>query len=185
MKQMRLTSISALALAAALLAACDNDANESENGAPAAQEPPAGINQPAPAPDPAPAPVPNPDPALPAPAPGPAGAPSAGAADPGAPGVAAAAEGEAVYAAAGCAGCHGPEGGGGVGPVLAGNANLNNASLVVRQILQGGDVMPPFADRLSDEEIAAVANYIRTAWGNAAAEMIAPADVAAMRGAGP
>jgi mono/diheme cytochrome c family protein len=186
MKQIRFASISAIALAAAMLAACDNNADE--NGAPAAEDPSAAINQPAPAPEPnpAPAPAPNPDPAVPAPDPGPAAAPSAGAADPAAgAGVAAAAAGEQAYAAAGCAGCHGQEGGGGVGPALAGNANLNNATLVVTQILQGGETMPPFADRLSDEEVAAVANYIRTAWGNMAAEMIAPADVAAMRGAGP
>jgi mono/diheme cytochrome c family protein len=121
----------------------------------------------------------------PAPAPGPADAPGAGAADPAAGAAVATADGEAVFAAAGCAGCHGQDGGGGVGPALAGNANLNDAALVVTQILQGGEVMPPFADRLSDEEIAAVANYIRTAWGNAAAEMIAPADITALRGAGP
>lgn len=30
----------------------------------------------------------------------------------------------------------------------------------------GRGIMPAFKDRLSDEEIAAVATYIRTSWGN-------------------
>jgi len=163
MKQTRSGSTSALALAVAfLLAACDNNADE--NGAPAGGEtPPAGLNQPEPAPAPAP------EPAL-APAPD---------------GDAAATEGGQVYAAAGCAGCHGDNGDGDVGPALAGNSNLNNTTLVLAQILQGGEAMPPFGDRLSDEEVAAVANYIRATWGNTAPEMIVPADVAAGRGAGP
>lgn len=37
---------------------------------------------------------------------------------------------------------------------------------VVAQILIGRGQMPPFRDKLSDEQIAAVAQYIRTNWGN-------------------
>jgi mono/diheme cytochrome c family protein len=31
--------------------------------------------------------------------------------------------------------------------------------------------MPMFADKLSDEEVASVATYVRNAWGNAAPEV--------------
>jgi hypothetical protein len=41
--------------------------------------------------------------------------------------------------------------------------------------------MPSFATSLSDEQIAAVANYVRTAWGNKANADVAPKDVAAAR----
>lgn len=40
--------------------------------------------------------------------------------------------------------------------------------------------MPPFADQLSDEEIAAVVNHERSTWGNASAT-ITPEEVAALR----
>jgi mono/diheme cytochrome c family protein len=74
--------------------------------------------------------------------------------------------GERVYVRQGCSACHGVEGGGGIGPALAGNARLAEDSYVIGQILSGGGGMPPFADRLSDEEVAAVANHERTSWGN-------------------
>lgn len=66
-----------------------------------------------------------------------------------------------------CALCHGPEGGGGVGPMLAGNANLQNDDFILERILNGGSGMPPFRQRLSDHAIAAVASHERTGWGNA------------------
>lgn len=65
-----------------------------------------------------------------------------------------------------CAVCHGGEGEGVTGPNLAGNSNLEDANLVARQILNGGQQMPPFASVLSDEQIAAVGTHIRTSWGN-------------------
>lgn len=155
--------------AAVTLAACGGD-NESDDEAAAAE------------PDPAPAAEPDlaeaEPPALPEPQ------DENGAAS-GVPAPAdedvASADGQVIYASAGCAGCHGSEGGGASGPALADNANLEDATFVVTQILEGGDVMPPFADRLSDEDVAAVANYIRNAWDNSAAEAIEPDDVAALR----
>jgi mono/diheme cytochrome c family protein len=77
-------------------------------------------------------------------------------------------EGDDAFHRVGCSGCHGNDGEGGVGPMLAGNDYLAVRSAVVAQIMNpdtehGG--MPAFA-HLSDREIAAVATYIRNAWGN-------------------
>lgn len=77
------------------------------------------------------------------------------------------AHGDTVYQGS-CAGCHGEEGGGtGDIPRLARNSGLENESLVLRQILRGGDYMPAFGRILSDEEVASVATYIRNSWENA------------------
>ncbi|HEX7003799.1 MAG TPA: c-type cytochrome, partial [Trueperaceae bacterium] len=65
-----------------------------------------------------------------------------------------------------CAMCHGPQGGGGVGPPLAGNSTLQNVDFVLERILHGTSVMPAFADRLAPEQIAAIATFERTSWGN-------------------
>jgi mono/diheme cytochrome c family protein len=80
-----------------------------------------------------------------------------------------------------CASCHGATGEGMPPnyPRLAGNQSIEMASAVnaIRMVLNGGYPpgtagnpmpygMPPFAHRLSDDEVAAVVTYIRTAWGN-------------------
>lgn len=75
-------------------------------------------------------------------------------------------DGAGVFSGAGCAACHGANGEGGLGPQLAGNADLANSALVVNQILFGGEIMPAFADVLTDDQIVAVSNYIRSTWGN-------------------
>jgi mono/diheme cytochrome c family protein len=87
--------------------------------------------------------------------------------------------GEAVYTA-NCAGCHQPQGQGGPGLFpLAGDAKLQQANPVgtLHDILAGvprkatvaspAAAMPAFAS-LSDKDAAAVATYIRNAWGNSA-----------------
>jgi mono/diheme cytochrome c family protein len=64
-------------------------------------------------------------------------------------------------------------------PPLAGNPSIQMESSVnpVRMVLNGGFPpgtignpmpygMPPFAQTLSDDEVAAVVTYIRAAWGN-------------------
>lgn len=71
-----------------------------------------------------------------------------------------------VYSGHGCSGCHGDEGGGGAGPPLAGNPKLWNQTYVMDQIIRGGGGMPAFGRQLSDQQIAAVASYIRSSWGN-------------------
>lgn len=80
-----------------------------------------------------------------------------------------------------CASCHGVEGLGKPPhyPPLAGNQSIQMSSAVnaIRMVLNGGYPpgtagnpmpygMPPFAQALSDDEIAAVVTYIRTSWGN-------------------
>ena len=72
--------------------------------------------------------------------------------------------GEGVYQQ--CAACHGADGAGGAGPALAGNQNLKNPDYHISRILNGGAGMPPYRDQLSDEQIAAVATFERTSWGN-------------------
>jgi mono/diheme cytochrome c family protein len=80
-----------------------------------------------------------------------------------------------------CASCHGAQGRGAPPPFppLAGNQSIQMESAVnpIRMVLNGGYPpgtagnpmpygMPPFAQTLSDDEVAAVVTYIRSAWGN-------------------
>ena len=66
-----------------------------------------------------------------------------------------------------CALCHQDAGTGNppTFPALSGNDRLENRGRIVSTIRQGTATMPPFPD-LTAEEIASVATYIRTAWGN-------------------
>ncbi len=88
--------------------------------------------------------------------------------------------GQTVYEAH-CASCHGSDGQGMPPqyPPLAGNPSIQMESAVnpIRMVLNGGFPpgtqgnpqpygMPPFAQTLSDDEVAAVVTYIRAAWGN-------------------
>lgn len=90
-----------------------------------------------------------------------------------------------------CAACHGDRGQGvsGMYPALAGNRAVTLASHInlVQQIRQGGFSpttagnrqpfgMPPYGQVLSNDEIAAVATFMRQSWGNAAAP-VSPLDV--------
>ena len=82
-----------------------------------------------------------------------------------------------------CAQCHGDQGQGepGAFPALAGNRAvlLADPTNVLRVVLQGGYLpatagnprphgMPPFQHLLSDDDVAAVATYVRSSWGNQA-----------------
>jgi mono/diheme cytochrome c family protein len=83
-----------------------------------------------------------------------------------------------------CAACHRPDGRGyeGVFPALAGNPVLASKAedSVIRIILQGMQTprtaaapaqftMPAFGWRLSDQDVADVASFVRASWGNGAA----------------
>lgn len=92
------------------------------------------------------------------------------------------AQGEQAYRI--CQSCHGPAGEGSVGPAFVGNADLADAGLVVQTILFGRESMPPFGEQFDDEEVAAVATFIRNSWDNAFGG-VAPEDVATLREAGP
>lgn len=94
-----------------------------------------------------------------------------------------------------CAACHRTDGQGytRVFPALAGNPVLQSADAtsLIHIVLKGGTLpathsapstftMPPFAWRLSDQEVADVVNFIRGSWGNQASAVKA-GDVAALR----
>lgn len=76
-----------------------------------------------------------------------------------------------IYVDQGCAVCHGLMGRGGVGPDFVGDHFLALGDYAIVQILVGRGQMPGFADKLSDEQIAAVATYIRQSWGNKLGEL--------------
>jgi len=100
----------------------------------------------------------------------------------------------AIYASR-CAACHQANGAGlpGVFPPLAGSEWVNgkgntlgaillhgvNGPLTVKGAAYNG-AMPAFKDQLNDAEIAAVASYIRSQWGNRS-EALTPDSIAELR----
>lgn len=105
-------------------------------------------------------------------------------------------DGRRVYEAK-CATCHGTDGRGMPPhyPPLANNQSIEMTSAVnpIRMVLNGGYPpgtkknpmpygMPPFAQELSDVEVAAVVTYIRTAWGNRGTS-VAPREANELRSA--
>ncbi|HUA56005.1 MAG TPA: cytochrome c [Candidatus Sulfotelmatobacter sp.] len=95
--------------------------------------------------------------------------------------------GQTVYQTR-CASCHGADGRGMPPdyPPLAGNPSIQMESAVnpIRMVLNGGLPpgtagnpmpygMPPFAQNLSDDDVAAVVTFIRAAWGNRGAAVSA------------
>jgi mono/diheme cytochrome c family protein len=90
-----------------------------------------------------------------------------------------------------CAFCHGPEGKGvaGVIPALAGNpaVTAEGPENVIRVVLggleatQGLAPMPAVGVGMSDADIAAVVNYVRTSWGNTAPANAGGGSVADLR----
>ena len=87
------------------------------------------------------------------------------------------AEGEALYLK-NCRMCHGTKGTS--GKRLAGNENLADADYVAGTILIGPGYMTPFAEHLSDEEVALITTYVRNAWGHAYG-LVEAAEVAPLR----
>ncbi|RIK40438.1 MAG: hypothetical protein DCC55_15035 [Chloroflexi bacterium] len=71
-----------------------------------------------------------------------------------------------------CAACHHSNGEGNLNrfPALNGSAlvTAQQPQPLIRTVLYGRGVMPAFAPRLSDQEVAAVLSYIRNAWSNSA-----------------
>ena len=125
---------------------------------------------------------------------------------PGAPGAAGGAAGAAGAAGATangaelftrCAACHQATGLGipGAYPPLAGSEwLLNNPEVPIRIVLHGlqgpitvkntsfNSAMTPFADQLTDDQIAAIISYERSSWGNSASKITAE-QVASVRAA--
>jgi len=100
-----------------------------------------------------------------------------------------AATGKAVFEHV-CQGCHqanarGAMGAGAGFPALAGNRNLENVGYPIGMVENGHGGMPWFNGMLSDAQVAAVINYVRTHFGNNYKDMITAADVAAAHGPAP
>jgi mono/diheme cytochrome c family protein len=77
--------------------------------------------------------------------------------------------GEALYSRV-CAACHMDKGQGAVGaghyPALAKNENLESAGYPIYIVLHGQKGMPPVGEMMSDDQVAAVVNYVRTHFDN-------------------
>ena len=92
-----------------------------------------------------------------------------------------------------CGGCHQARGRGlpGVFPPLAGNGVVvaSDPANILKVVdagipARGGFIpMPAFKDQVTDQQVADIAKYIRTSWGNAAQPNVTPAMVANMRAA--
>ncbi|MEW6704124.1 MAG: cytochrome c [Pseudomonadota bacterium] len=94
-----------------------------------------------------------------------------------------------------CADCHGEQGQGapGVYPALAGNpaVTMDSPTNLLHAIVSGGFApatagnprpygMPPFGQVLNDREVAALATYVRNAWGHEA-QAVQPLEVLRLR----
>jgi mono/diheme cytochrome c family protein len=92
--------------------------------------------------------------------------------------------GEALYADI-CQGCHMPGGvgavGGGAYPALARDPKLASADYPLSLVINGHNAMPPFGDLLTDQQVAAVVNYVRSHFGNAYADEVTAVDAKAAR----
>jgi mono/diheme cytochrome c family protein len=69
-----------------------------------------------------------------------------------------------------CRGCHMPDAGGasgaGVYPSLIADRNLEARGYPVYLVLNGRRAMPPFGEMMTDAQVAAVVNYLRSHFGN-------------------
>jgi mono/diheme cytochrome c family protein len=89
-----------------------------------------------------------------------------------------------------CQGCHqanakGAMGAGAGYPALAGDKKLAVAGYPIMMVENGHGGMPWFNGLLTDAQVAAVVNYVRTHFGNSYTDAVKPADVAASHGPAP
>jgi mono/diheme cytochrome c family protein len=84
-----------------------------------------------------------------------------------------------------CQGCHMPDGKGAAGagayPSLAGNTKLEAGGYPVYVVVRGQRAMPPFGAMMSDDQVAAVVNYLRTHFGNEYRDAVTAEDVKVVR----
>jgi mono/diheme cytochrome c family protein len=84
-----------------------------------------------------------------------------------------------------CQGCHMPDANGAIGagayPALAGNRHLQAALYPVGVVINGRKAMPAFGDALSDAQIAAVVNFVRSNFGNRYKDVVTPEMVRVLR----
>jgi mono/diheme cytochrome c family protein len=94
------------------------------------------------------------------------------------------ATGEELFASA-CQGCHMPDGKGAVGagtyPSLAQDSNLAVGNYPVYVVVRGQRAMPPVGAMMSDAQVAAVVNYVRTHFGNQYRDAVSADDVKLVR----
>ena len=92
--------------------------------------------------------------------------------------------GESLFANV-CQGCHMGDAGGAVGagtyPSLVHDGTLASPGYPVTIVLGGARAMPALGWMMSDDQVAAVVNYVRTHFGNAYADAVTAADVKALR----
>jgi mono/diheme cytochrome c family protein len=84
-----------------------------------------------------------------------------------------------------CRGCHMSDGKGAAGagtyPSLAGNRNLEASGYPIEVVVNGQRGMPPFGSMMSNEQVAAVVNYLRTHFDNGYRDEVTADDVTAVR----
>ena len=90
-----------------------------------------------------------------------------------------------------CSGCHQSSGRGiaNVIPPLDGNPAIlaPNGADIIKVVIRGINArngyipMPAFASKLTDDEIATIANYVRTSWDNSASANVTAAQVKKVR----
>jgi len=93
-------------------------------------------------------------------------------------------DGEALYRAT-CQACHMEDGrgdsGAGAHPPLTDNPKMISRHFLAGVILTGYHGMPGFSEMMSDEQVAAVTNYVRSHFGNDYPDLITAAEVAGLR----
>lgn len=93
-------------------------------------------------------------------------------------------DGEELYRTT-CQACHMEDGrgdaGAGAHPPLAENPKMNSRHFLTVVILTGYHGMPAFGHMMSDSQVAAITNYVRTHFGNNYRDMITSEEVADLR----
>ena len=94
------------------------------------------------------------------------------------------ATGEAIYKNV-CQGCHMPDGkgaqGAGIYPALAGDKKLASKAYPALVVVRGQKAMPEFGTGLSDMQVAAVVNYVRSHLGNDYHDVLTTEEVTPLR----
>lgn len=94
------------------------------------------------------------------------------------------ANGEDLYVNV-CQGCHMPDAKGATGagtyPSLAGDNALEAGGYAIHCVVKGRHAMPPVGVMMTDDQVAAVVNYVRTHFGNDYHDAVTAADVRAVR----
>ncbi len=94
------------------------------------------------------------------------------------------ATGEELFASA-CQGCHMSDGKGAIGaaayPSLVQDSNLAAGGYPLYVVVRGQRAMPPVGAMMSDAQVAAVVNYVRTHFGNQYQDAVSADDVKRVR----